>query len=190
MTNPSATGFVTATFNDTAPTPDAGTTPPRSVICTSSTLPPPILAFATSRSAAGRSPGRVSNTRTGSTATNPDRAPAETSVGAGVVAVVETVVEVFVVVFEPLGAGALVVVVTSATVVVVAAGAGATVMLITVVTKLSSLVARTVNQCLPVTDGTPVTLPVIASRLSPAGSAPAMIEYVGSGEPLAATPSS
>ena len=68
VTKPAPTGLVTVTFNETAPTPSGGVTSPSSVICTRSSVVPPICCFATSRSASGLCPARVSNTRAGDAA--------------------------------------------------------------------------------------------------------------------------
>ena len=68
VTKPSPSGFVAVTFNDTATTPLAGTSPARSVTRTSRMLLPPIFVFGTSRNASGLLPARVSRTRAGAIA--------------------------------------------------------------------------------------------------------------------------
>src|SRR4051794_35848674 len=66
-TQPAASGFVTVTFNDTAPTPVAGTNPARSVTFTASDEPGVNFDFVTGTAPAGYS-GRVSTKRRGATA--------------------------------------------------------------------------------------------------------------------------
>ena len=61
---------VTVTFNETAATPDAGTSPGRSVTLTCKMLPPDTFVEATGR--IPEFPGRVSNTRDGVTDVNDD----------------------------------------------------------------------------------------------------------------------
>src|SRR5258706_15576334 len=62
---PAELGSVAVTVSETDTTPVAGTSAARSVTCTSSELPPWILALVTVRRACGLCPGRVSKMRLG-----------------------------------------------------------------------------------------------------------------------------